>query len=146
MNIKFEKNCLMGKGDIVIQYNCAKEAAQKALYNSIGSQISISVLDEDHRFKRISICDIQYIENIDGHCFLYTATDSYRSPFTFKQLHKKLKDVNFIQINNITLVNEENIDSVKILPECKRLVTIKSGERLLVSRSFKDSIKHLISK
>ena len=146
MNLKFEKNCLMGKGDIVVQYNCAKEAAQKALYNNLSSQIRISVLDDDHRFKKIPICDIQYIENIDSHCFLYTATDSYRSHLTFKQLHKKLKDVNFIQINNITLVNEENIESVEILPECKRLVTIKSGERLLVSRSFKDSVKHLIGK
>lgn len=146
MNIKFVKNCLMGKGDIVVQYNCAKEAAQKALYNSLSSQIRLSVLDEDHRFKKISICDIQYIENIDGHCFLYTATDSYRSNLSFKQLYKKLKEVNFIQINNITMVNEANIESVKILPECKRLVTIKSGERLLVSRSFKDRVKYLISK
>lgn len=31
MNIKFEKNCLMGKGDIVIQYNCAKDVGPAAV-------------------------------------------------------------------------------------------------------------------
>lgn len=87
---------------------------------------------------------ILYIESVDRKCFLYTADKVYESFHKLYELEQQLGQYFFVRINKSCIVNLKNISSIKTYLNRRLLITLSSGENLIVSRQYADEIKVLL--
>lgn len=87
---------------------------------------------------------ILYIESVDRKCFLYTADKVYESFYKLYELEQQLGQYFFVRINKSCIVNLKNIGSIKTYLNRRLLITLSSGENLIVSRQYADEIKVLL--
>ena len=95
----------------------------------------------------ITVLDLEkvlYIESVDRKCFLYTADKVYESFHKLYELEQQLGQYFFVRINKSCIVNLKNISSIKTYLNRRLLITLSSGEQLIVSRQYADEIKVLL--
>ena len=95
----------------------------------------------------ITVLDLEkvlYIESVDRKCFLYTADKIYESFHKLYELEQQLGQYFFVRINKSCIVNLKNISSIKTYLNRRLLITLSSGEQLIVSRQYADEIKVLL--
>lgn len=95
--------------------------------------------DEDHRACYIRIIDIYYIEIVDSKCYINTENKSYKASSVFKDIATYLADSDFVMCNKSTMVNMEHVIECQIYSECRRLLTLDNGERLIVNRKYREA-------
>ncbi len=82
-----------------------------------------------------------YAEVVDKKVFLYTADMMYETNLKLYELEEQLVEVGFFRINKSGLVNLKNIISLKAEFDRKIKVTLKNGEKLVVSRQYAEDFK-----
>lgn len=95
----------------------------------------------------ITVLDLEkvlYIESVDRKCFLYTVDKIYESFHKLYELEQQLGQYFFVRINKSCIVNLKNISSIKTYLNRRLLITLSSGEQLIVSRQYADEIKVLL--
>ena len=103
----------------------------------------IPCTDNDTGIKyRLPVKDIVYIETVDRKTFLYTASAMYRSEMKLHQLLDKLETFGFAQANKSCVVNLDTVVGLKMLFNRKAEITLSSGERISVSRTYIPDIRN----
>lgn len=97
----------------------------------------IKVYTYDHDEIYIYTYDIYYAEVIENKVYLYTKEDCYRIYKTFSSIRNDFSTYGLKQINKNTLVNSLHVVRIHIEKDCKRVLTLDNGEKLVISRRFR---------
>ena len=85
--------------------------------------------------------DIYYAESVDGKTFLYTKGAVLEIYHSLTALQEKHENAGLIRIGKSQLVNLYYVSKLKSLPNSRIEITLKNGERLIVSRHYVQSLK-----
>ena len=129
--------------EVEVRYTNVSDKLQNLIAYIEKGEHYIPCTDDDTGSKhRVPISDILYIETIDRKTFIYTASAVYRSGAGLHQLLDKLEPFGFVQANKSCIVNIEALDSLKMQLNRKAEVTLLSGDRISVSRTFIPDIRN----
>lgn len=84
---------------------------------------------------------IYYIESVDDRVFAYTKDQVYTLQLKLYELEERLPTRSFSRISKSTILNISYIHSLKSLFNGKMQVTLKSGEHLIITRSYVGTFK-----
>lgn len=103
-----------------------------------GNTIAGIVGDETHF---IPLGDLLYFESVDDRVFFYTASGTFETPSKLYQIEEKLAQTSFVRISKSTIVNLRKVTRMRREPNSRLLVTLTTGEALVVSRQYMPGIK-----
>lgn len=106
---------------------------------------TIKVQDRDEE-KVIYILDIVYIESIERKTFIYSLENIYEIEAPLYEMEEKLRAFSFIRINKQTIMNPRHVQAVKALLNSRYQLSMASGEKLIVTRHYRDQFKSLFDK
>ena len=85
--------------------------------------------------------DILYADSADKHTFLYTAAGVYETPLRLYELEDRLSGGDFFRASKSLVVNFNQIRSLRPEFGGRMLLTMKNGEKCLVSRQYVPTLK-----
>lgn len=103
------------------------------------NQQLLATKDEENYL--LDVAKIAYVEALDRKTFVYTAEDVYESKLKLYEMEERLCNSGFLRISKSNLVNLKFIHSIKNDVERKLRLTLKNGEKIIVSRQYADEIK-----
>lgn len=105
---------------------------------------SVIPIEVDERIYVINLDDITAISINHGITTIYTLKRTYETTEPLNYYEKKLPDNKFIKIHRATIINKQHIDSVEHWFNYTYQVTMASGNKFQVSRSFMKFFKQEI--
>lgn len=97
-----------------------------------------------HRKNQTYILDvgqILYIDTVEKKTFLYTEHEVYETPLKLYELEERLESCDFFRASKSSIINFNQIQSLKPEFGGTMQVTMNNGERLNVSRQYARVIK-----
>lgn len=97
-----------------------------------------------HRENQTYILDvgqILYIDTVEKKTFLYTEQEVYETPLKLYELEERLESCDFFRASKSSIINFNQIQSLKPEFGGTMQVTMSNGERLNVSRQYARVIK-----
>lgn len=97
-----------------------------------------------HRENRTYILDVSqilYIDTVEKKTFLYTEKEVYETPLKLYELEERLESCDFFRASKSSIINFNQIQSLKPEFGGTMQVTMSNGERLNVSRQYARVIK-----
>lgn len=85
--------------------------------------------------------DILYADTADRKTFFYTKDGVYETPLKLYELEERLAGSDFFRASKSTIINFNQIRSLRPEFGGKFLLTMNSGERLYVSRQYAGTVK-----
>lgn len=77
----------------------------------------------------------------------YVSLQHYRNPYLLREslssIAEKLKAYGFIRIHRSVVVNTSLVEEIEPLPSGEYRLRVKGGEEYLVTRRYKDNLRHL---
>ncbi len=89
----------------------------------------------------IPIEEVYYFESVDNKTFIYLKSDVLESDKKLYELEETLADTRFLRISKSTILNVEQLKSVKALLNGKYEATLKNGEKLIINRHYVSDFK-----
>ncbi|WP_258728730.1 LytTR family DNA-binding domain-containing protein [Bacillus atrophaeus] len=83
-----------------------------------------------------------YTEAVDGRTFLYTENSVFETQMTLTQLELKYEETGLIRIGKSQLINLYHVEKFKNIANSRIEVTLKSKERMIVSRHYAQALKN----
>jgi len=137
MKVQIKKDETLGDDTIlIIAHPRNFTYAESALRCFQKNDAVFPLYDDLHNLYHIAVACVYYMESIDNKVYMYTKDQMYRSYCRFSHLKNRYHHYGFHQINKNTLVNTYHIDTIQIQAECRRMITLDNGERLIVNRHF----------
>ncbi|MBE6575303.1 MAG: LytTR family transcriptional regulator DNA-binding domain-containing protein [Clostridia bacterium] len=109
-----------------------------AALNLVGNTVA-GQQGEDTCF--VPLGDLLYFESVDDRVFFYTAEGTYETPSKLYQIEEKLKPTSFVRISKSAIVNLRRVTRMRREKNSRLLVTLSTGESLVVSRQYMPAIK-----
>jgi len=97
-----------------------------------------------HRENQTYILDVSqilYIDTVEKRTFLYTEEEVYETPLKLYELEERLESCDFFRASKSSIINFNQIQSLKPEFGGTMQVTMTNGERLNVSRQYARAIK-----
>lgn len=85
--------------------------------------------------------DILYADCADKHTFLYTSAGVYETPLRLYELEDRLAGSDFFRASKSLVVNFNQIRSLRPEFGARMVLTMKNGEKCLVSRQYVPILK-----
>lgn len=92
----------------------------------------------------VKISDIDWVDAAGNYVRLHAGGESHMLRETMGRLEKRLDDKQFVRIHRSTIVNIECIRELQQQFHGDYLVVLRSGQRLTLSRSYREKIQHLL--
>ncbi len=108
------------------------------------SQPKKIAIKESDGTKLINVEDIDWVDAAGDYMCVHVAGTTHILRSTMKELLDKLDAKLFARVHRSTIVNMERIVSVKSHTKGEYFLDLDCGERLKVSRNFRDSIKQFL--
>lgn len=89
----------------------------------------------------LDAADILYADTVDKKVFLYTQNNVYETPLRLYELEERLFHGSFLRAGKSTLINFDQLRSLRPDLGGRLEVTLKNGERLVVSRQYVPGFK-----
>jgi len=89
----------------------------------------------------LDVDSILYIDTVEKRTFLYTKQDVYETSLKLYELEERLESSDFFRASKSSIINFNQIQSLKSEFGGTMLVTMSNGERLSVSRQYAKKIK-----
>lgn len=90
----------------------------------------------------IPLEDIFYFESVDEKTFIYLKDDIFETDMRLYELEHQLADSRFVRISKSTLLNIEQVLSVRALLNGKYEAKLKNGEKSIISRHYVPMFKN----
>ena len=84
---------------------------------------------------------VLYFESVDDRVFFYTVEGTFETAAKLYQIEEKLTHTSFVRISKSTIVNLRKVTRMRREPNARLLVTLTTGEALVVSRQYMPGIK-----
>lgn len=99
------------------------------------------LVEKDDENVLLDVAKIAYIEAVERKTFVYTEESVYESKLKLYEMEERLCQSGFLRVRKSCLVHLKFIRSIKNDIERKLRLTLKNGERIIVSRQYADEIK-----
>lgn len=96
---------------------------------------------KDNATYLISKSEVLYFESIDKRCFLYTKDEVYETSLKLYEIENLLSDVGFFRSAKSQILNIAQIEALRPDFEGRLAVTMKNGEKAMVSRQYARLLK-----
>lgn len=93
----------------------------------------------------IKVSDIEWIESAGNYVNLHSNGRIYPLRSTLAQITKRLAPVGFTRIHRSHVINHHAIDNISYLASGDGLIELKSGQKLNLSRRYKENLKEALS-
>ena len=103
----------------------------------------INIKDRGQIF-RVDVADIERIDAAGDYMCIYTADQTLVLRETMKDLERRLDPKKFQRIHRSTIVNLDNIKSVKPHTNGECFLVLGSGTQVKVSRSYRDVVARFV--
>lgn len=140
MKIKIEEDAKAEELEITIRCRQTNEAVIRILEMLRMADKKLT----GHRENRTYILDVSqilYIDTVEKKTFLYTEEDVYETPLKLYELEERLESCDFFRASKSSIINFNQIQSLKPEFGGTMQVTMSNGERLNVSRQYARVIK-----
>ena len=95
--------------------------------------------DEENHL--LDISSISYVETLERKTFVYAEDDMFESKLKLYEMEEKLCRFGFFRVSKSCLVNLKYIKTIRNDVERRIRLTLKNGERIMVSRQYAEEIK-----
>lgn len=112
---------------------------------SVDPERKITIKDRDS-IKLIKVDNIAWVDAAGDYMCVHAEGETYIMRCTMKQLLKKLDDDVFKRVHRSTIVNLNCIEEVIPHSKGEYFLQISHGERIKVSRNYRDTIKSFLNK
>lgn len=103
---------------------------------------SFSVMaKKDNQSFAVRLEEIFYFETVDDKTFIYLSDDVFETDLKLYELENQLSDSRFVRISKSSILNIEQLKSVKALLNGKYEATLKNDEKILISRHYVPGFK-----
>lgn len=92
----------------------------------------------------LKVDDICWIDGAGNYARIHAGGNVHLMRHTLNGLDDKLDPSHFLRIHRSTIVNIDRIDEVKYSSGGELLLILEGGQRLTVSRSYRDQFQHLL--
>ena len=89
----------------------------------------------------LDAAEIVYAESVDRKTFVYTGTDCLETKLRLYELEELLEPCGFLRVSKSCLVQMRRIRSIKSDLARKLRLTLETGEQIIVSRQYADTLK-----
>ena len=89
----------------------------------------------------LDAAEIIYAESVDRKTFVYTGTDCLETKLRLYELEELLEPCGFLRVSKSCLVQVRRIRAIKADLDRKLRLTLETGEQLIVSRQYADTLK-----
>lgn len=96
--------------------------------------------EKDEQTCQIDLNDVFYIEWVDNKCCVCTKDDVFTLGTSLASIEESLKDRHFIRISKMCLCNLFKIKSVSNGLNMRLTAEMANGERVVVSRHYRDGL------
>ena len=90
----------------------------------------------------VALSDIFYFETVDDKVFFYSEKLTYETALRLYKIEEMLESTSFQRISKTTIVNLRKVSSIKPSKHSRLEATLKSGEKLIVSRFYVGQIRN----
>lgn len=104
------------------------------------------VIKTSGRVVLLEVADIDWIDAAGNYVRLNTGSESHLLRETMNRLEGRLDPNRFLRIHRSTIVNVERIKELQQQFHGDYLVMLKGGQRLTLSRSYRDRLQELLGK
>lgn len=103
------------------------------------------VVKSSGRVILIKVDDLDWVDAAGNYVRLHAGNESHLLRETMSRLENRLDPARFLRIHRSTIVNIERIKELQQQFHGDYLVVLKNGQRLTLSRSYRDKIQGLLS-
>lgn len=142
-----DKSALLGAIDDITSKVSARAPARKTAKGATslaGLEKKITIKDRDS-IKLIKVGNIAWIDAAGDYMCVHADGETHVMRCTMKQLLEDLDDTVFKRVHRSTIVNLHFIEEVIPHTKGEYFLRIESGEKVKVSRNYRDSIKSFLS-
>ena len=104
------------------------------------------VIKTSGRVVFLKVDEIDWVDAAGNYVRIHAADDSHMLRETMGRLEEKLDPEKFLRIHRSTIVNMERIRELQQQFHGDYLVVLKNGQRLTLSRSYRDRIQELLNR
>lgn len=140
MKISLCEDALCGEIEVSIRCQTADHEIQKLLATLRAFDQKITGEREGQTFL-LDAADILYADSADKRTFLYTGSGVYETPLRLYELEERLSGADFFRASKSLVVNFKQICSLRPEFGGRFLLTMKNGEKCLVSRQYVPIVK-----
>ena len=140
MKIRIEEDASLDEMEITIRCRQTNDAVirmlemlrmtDRKLTGHLGNQTYI-----------LDVGQILYIDTVEKRTFLYTQTNVYETPLRLYELEERLESCDFFRASKSSIINFNQIQSLKSEFGGTMQVTMTNGDCLNVSRQYAKTIK-----
>lgn len=140
MNVEIKLICADEEEKLLIRCYAITDEIREIADFAKSRQGKLSGSIEEKRYE-VPYSEIHYIESVDGKTFLYTGDNVYASNYRLYELEELLRPKWFLRISKGMLVNLMKITSIQPALNGRFSINLKSGEEVIVSRSYVKELK-----
>jgi two-component system LytT family response regulator len=101
------------------------------------------LIKSDKKMLLVPVDDIDWIEAADNYVVLHVGRESHLQRETLSAMASKLPAASFVRISRSTIVNVSRIKELQPLFHGEYAVILKTGARLTLTRTYRDSLERL---
>ncbi len=90
----------------------------------------------------VDLSEVFYFETVDDKVFFYTENQTYETSFRLYKVEDMLKSTSFQRISKNAIVDLKKVCCIKPVKHSKLSATLKSGDKLIVSRFYVQQIRN----
>lgn len=140
MKISLQEDAGCGETEVSIRCQTADREIQNLLATLRAFDQKITGEREGQTFL-LDAADILYADSADKRTFLYTGAGVYETPLRLYELEDRLSGSDFFRASKSLVVNFNQIRSLRPEFGGRFLLTMKNGEKCLVSRQYVPIVK-----
>lgn len=125
-----------------ITINCNKISTEVEKVISMLRVLDLKLTGKkDNQTFILDAAKVLYIDTVDKKTFFYTKKEIYETELKLYELEEQLAALDFIRANKSSILNFNQITSIRADIDGKLLVTMSNNEKLFVSRQYAPIIK-----
>ncbi len=140
VKIKIEEDRSMQEMEITIRCRQTNESVIRILEMLRMTDKKLTGYRDEQTYI-LDVSQILYIDTVEKRTFLYTDREVYETPLRLYELEDRLESCDFFRASKSSIVNFNQIQSLKPEFGGTMQVTMTNGERLNVSRQYAKQIK-----
>lgn len=143
MIIETHIDCSLTDVEVILRYP-EENSYTKKIRDILETVDGVLIGKKENERVLVPLIDIIYIDSVDRRTFLYTDRDVYEIDKKIYELETLLSGTTFFRVSKTTLLNLLMVKSIRSEIGGRLLVTVNSGDRILVSRQYATSIKNAL--
>ena len=129
---------------IISDRNINHHLDPELIQNSGSLEVNRLIVKEAGKVYFIELGDVYWIEAYDYYVKIHVKGRFHLLRKSMKKLEALLPNEHFIRVHKSSIINLQYIKNIRILPNGESEILLESGEKVKVSRSYKNSIKPLL--